>query len=319
MKIRKIFDRLAENWLAKVISFALAIVLVQLYKGSLLEKKYFYAPLVIENSGDLVPAVNIPRLVKVSVWGDSTVIAPIMEEHITAYMDLSAISSPGEYRIPIQAKLKGLASNISDFEVEVEPSDITLTLEESLSKRVNVRLNLGGVPAENYEVYERDVDPATVEIKGPHSVVSQIEEMLTNSVQIDNRKTGFSGYVEVFASNPLVSVIGTSRIAYSIKIREIVSLQTYEEIALYFENLNEKFEVVTDSVLGNITVKGTKSNIASWTLPENVLRVNCSNITKPGVYSLPVQAVIPGKLSLIDANPKNIQFEVKIKETKTSE
>ena len=319
MKIRKIFDRLAENWLAKVISFALAIVLVQLYKGSLLEKKYFYAPLVIENSGDLVPAVNIPRLVKVSVWGDSTVIAPIMEEHITAYMDLSAISSPGEYRIPIQAKIKGLASNISDFEVEVEPSDITLTLEESLSKRVNVRLNLGGVPAENYEVYERDVDPATVEIKGPHSVVSQIEEMLTNSVQIDNRKTGFSGYVEVFASNPLVSVIGTSRIAYSIKIREIVSLQTYEEIALYFENLNEKFEVVTDSVLGNITVKGTKSNIASWTLPENVLRVNCSNITKPGVYSLPVQAVIPGKLSLIDANPKNIQFEVKIKEAKTSE
>ena len=319
MKIRKIFDRLAENWLAKVISFALAIVLVQLYKGSLLEKKYFYAPLVIENSGDLVPAVNIPRLVKVSVWGDSTVIAPIMEEHITAYMDLSAISSPGEYRIPIQAKLKGLASNISDFEVGVEPSDITLTLEESLSKRVNVRLNLGGVPAENYEVYERDVDPATVEIKGPHSVVSQIEEMLTNSVQIDNRKTGFSGYVEVFASNPLVSVIGTSRIAYSIKIREIVSLQTYEEIALYFENLNEKFEVVTDSVLGNITVKGTKSNIASWTLPENVLRVNCSNITKPGVYSLPVQAVIPGKLSLIDANPKNIQFEVKIKEAKTSE
>ena len=319
MKIRKIFDRLAENWLAKVISFALAIVLVQLYKGSLLEKKYFYAPLVIENSGDLVPAVNIPRLVKVSVWGDSTVIAPIMEEHITAYMDLSAISSPGEYRIPIQAKLKGLASNISDCEVEVEPSDITLTLEESLSKRVNVRLNLGGVPAENYEVYERDVDPATVEIKGPHSVVSQIEEMLTNSVQIDNRKTGFSGYVEVFASNPLVSVIGTSRIAYSIKIREIVSLQTYEEIALYFENLNEKFEVVTDSVLGNITVKGTKSNIASWTLPENVLRVNCSNITKPGVYSLPVQAVIPGKLSLIDANPKNIQFEVKIKEAKTSE
>ena len=317
MKIRKIFDRLAENWLAKVISFALAIVLVQLYKGSLLEKKYFYAPLVIENSGDLVPAVNIPRLVKVSVWGDSTVIAPIMEEHITAYMDLSAISSPGEYRIPIQAKLKGLASNISDF--EVEPSDITLTLEESLSKRVNVRLNLGGVPAENYEVYERDVDPATVEIKGPHSVVSQIEEMLTNSVQIDNRKTGFSGYVEVFASNPLVSVIGTSRIAYSIKIREIVSLQTYEEIALYFENLNEKFEVVTDSVLGNITVKGTKSNIASWTLPENVLRVNCSNITKPGVYSLPVQAVIPGKLTLIDANPKNIQFEVKIKEAKTSE
>jgi len=37
------------------------------------------------------------------------------------------------------------------------------------------------------------------------------------------------------------------------------------------------------------------------------------------VYSLPVQAVIPGKLSLIDANPKNIQFEVKIKEAKTSE
>lgn len=316
MKIKKILDRLAENWLAKVISFALAIVLVQLYKGSLLEKKYFYAPLVIENSGDLVPAVNIPRLVKISVWGDSTVIAPIREEHITAYMDLSSITSPGEYRIPIQAKLKGLASDVTDFEVAVEPSDIRLNLEESLSKRVNVRLNLGGVPAENYEVYERDVDPATVEIKGPHSAVSQIEEMLTNSVQIDNRKTGFSGYVEVFASNPLVSVIGTSRIAYSIKIREIVSVQTYGEISLYFDNLDKNLEVISDITAGTVTVRGAKSVIASWVPPANVLRVNCGNITKPGVYSLPVQAVVPGKLSLIDANPKNIQFEVK---TKSSE
>ncbi|UTC68275.1 MULTISPECIES: YbbR-like domain-containing protein [unclassified Treponema] len=319
MKIKKILDRLAENWLAKVISFALAIVLVQLYKGSLLEKKYFYAPLVIENSGELVPAVNIPRLVKISVWGDPTIIAPIREEHITAYMDLSSITGPGDYRIPIQAKLKGLASDVSDFEVEVEPADIWLTLEESLSKRVNVRLNLGGSPAENYEVYERDVDPATVEIKGPHSAVSQIEEMLTNGVQIDNRKTGFSGYVDIFASNPLVSVVGTSRIAYSIKIREIVSVQTYEDIALYFDNLNDKLEVVPNSVLGNITIRGTKSNISSWTPPENVLRVNCTNISIPGIYSLPVQAVVPGKLSLIDANPKNIQFEVRIKTAKSSE
>ena len=314
MKIKKIFDRLAENWLAKVISFALAIVLVQLYKGSLLEKKYFYAPLVIENSGDLVPAVNIPRLVKVSVWGDSTAIAPIMEEHITAYMDLSSITRPGEYRIPIQAKLKGLASDLTDFEISVEPSDIKLTLEESLSKRVNIRLNLGGAPAEDYEVYERDVDPATVEIKGPQSIVSQIEEMLTNSVQIDNRKTGFSGYADVFASNPLVSVVGTSRIAYSVKIREIVSIQTYGEINLYFDNLGKNLEVVTDVAAGNVTVRGAKSVIASWIPPENVLRVNCSNIILPGVYSLPVQAVVPGKLSLIDANPKNIQFEVKEKE-----
>ncbi|MGI5065210.1 YbbR-like domain-containing protein [Treponema putidum] len=314
MKIKKIFDLVTENWLAKVISFALAIVLVQLYKGSLLEKKYFYVPLVIENSGDLVPAVNIPRLVKVSVWGDSTVIAPIMEEHISAYMDLSSITSRGEYRIPIQAKLKGLASDVTDFEISVDPSDIKLTLEESLSKRVNVRLNLGGEPAENYEVYERDVDPATVEIKGPQSVVSQIEEMLTNSVQIDKRKTGFSGYVDVFASNPLVSVVGTSRIAYSIKIREIVSIQTYGELNLYFDNLNNNLEVVSDIAAGNVTVRGAKSAIASWVPPENVLRVNCSNIILPGIYSLPVQAVVPGKLSLIDANPKNIQFEVKQKE-----
>lgn len=319
MKIKKILDRLTENWLAKVISFALAIVLVQLYKGSLLEKKYFYIPLVIENSGDLVPAVNIPRLVKISVWGDSTVIAPIMEEHITAYMDLSSITSPGEYRIPIQAKLKGLASDVSDFEVQVEPSEIKLVLEQSLSKRVNVYLSLGGTPAENYEVYERDVDPSTVEIRGPVSVVSKIEDLSTNSVQIDNRKTGFSGYADIFTPNPLISIVGTSKIAYSLKIREIVTIQKYEDIVLYFDNLNETLEVISEIPLGNLSVRGAKSIIDSWTPPSTVLRVSCANITKPGVYSLPVQAVVPGKLSLIDAAPKNIQFEVKLREAKSSD
>lgn len=317
MKIKKLIDRLTENWLAKVISFALAIVLVQLYKGSLLEKKYFYAPLVIENSGDLVPAVNIPRLVKISVWGDSTVIAPIREEHITAYMDLSSVTRAGEYSLPIQAKLKGLASDVSDFEVQVDPSEIKLILEQSLSKRVNVRLSLGGTPAENYEVYERDVDPSTIEIRGPVSIVSKIEDLSTNSVQIDNRKIGFSGYADIFTPNPLVSIVGTSRVAYSLKIREIVNVQTYENIALYFDNLNENLEVITEIPLGNLTVRGVKSVVSSWTPPSTVLRVNCANIKKPGVYSLPVQAVVPGKLSLIDANPKNIQFEVKLREAKS--
>lgn len=319
MKIRKYFEKLIENWPAKVLSFAFALVLVQFYKNSLLEKKYFSVPLIIENSGTLVPAAIIPRMVKVSVWGETEGIAAIREDDIIAYLDLSIISSEGEHNIPIQTKRRGLALNVSPLEIKVEPVEIKVTLEKSLSKRVNVKLSFKGKPAQNYEIYETGIEPPAIEITGPTSVISSIEDIFTNSISVENRQASFSNTIEIVNSNPLVSIAGSSKINYSVKIREILEVKTFNDVALYFDNLADEFEIASEIPLGNLTVKGAKSVVSSWKTSTNTLRVLCGNITKPGVYSLPVQAVVPGKLELVDANPKNIQIEVRSRKAEDEE
>ena len=315
MKIRKYFDKLIENWPAKVLSFAFALVLVQFYKNSLLEKKYFSVPLIIENSGNLVPAATIPRTVKISVWGETEGIAAIREDDIVAYLDLSAISSEGEHNVPIQTKRRGLALNVSPLEINVEPIEIKVNLEKSLSKRVNVKLSFKGKPAQNYEIYETGIEPPAIEITGPTSIISNIEDIFTNSISVENRQTSFSNVIEVVNSNPLVSIVGSSKINYSVKIREVLELKTFNNVALYFDNLADEFEIASDIPSGSLTVKGAKSVVSSWKVSATTLRVLCGNIVTPGIYSLPVQAVVPGKLALVEANPKNIQIEVRKRST----
>lgn len=312
MKITKqSIEKLIENWPAKVLSFVFALVLVQFYKNSLLEKKYFSVPLVIENSGELVPSTVIPSMVKISVWGESAGISTIREDDIVAYLDFSSVSSEGEYALPILTRRLGLALNVNPLEITVEPAEIKVVLEKSISKRLTVKLSLKGSPEQNYEVYETVIDPPGIEVTGPESVISQIDDIFTNSIQIENRKTGFSGTVDLLAANSLISIAGNSKITYSVKIREMLETKTFQDIKLYFDGLSDELEIPSEIPPGNVTVRGAKSVVAAWKPALNALRVLCGNIEKEGIYSLPVQAVIPGKLELIDANPKNIQIEVK--------
>ena len=91
----------------------------------------------------------------------------------------------------------------------------------------------------------------------------------------------------------------------------MLETKTFQDIKLYFDGLSDELEIPSEIPPGNVTVRGAKSVVAAWKPALNALRVLCGNIEKEGIYSLPVQAVIPGKLELIDANPKNIQIEVK--------
>ncbi|AGT44672.1 CdaR family protein [Treponema pedis] len=318
MKISKNIEKLLENWPAKVLSFVFALVLVQFYKNSLLEKRYFSVPLIIENSGDLVPSAAIPRMVKVSIWGEAAGISTIREDDIVAYLDFSSIPSEGEHEIPIRTRRQGLALDISPLEITVEPSEIKLNLEKSVSKRLNVKLTFKGFPEQNYEVYETVIDPPSIEVTGPESIVSKMEDIFTNSIQIENKRTGFSGTTDLLNPDPIILIAGNSRISYSVKIREMLEIKTFMDINLYFDGLADKFEIAAQVPLGNVTIKGAKTAVSAWKPSINTLRVSCGNIVKPGIYSLPVQAVIPGKLELVDANPKNIQIEVRERESSGS-
>lgn len=313
IRLERIKDIIFRNWFAKVTSIVLALILTQFYKSSLLSERYMSLPLICENTGELVPSRIIPRMIKVSVWGESSAISSIREDDIITYIDVSNFPKEGDYRVPIQFKLKGTALNIEPLEINSEPSELKVTLERSFTKSVEVKLAIKGNPAEDYEIYETSIEPATVNIRGPYSIVEKIEDLITESIQIYNRKKDLSGVVSVINPNSLISTVGSGKIQYSVRIREVMNTKSYKNVAVYLEDLDEDFEVVSELPLGILTVKGQKSAVENWKLPANVLKINCKSIKGVGKYTLPVQAVVPGRLELVNAEPKNIQVQVKRK------
>ena len=89
MSLRKVLSKVAENWPAKVFSIALAMVLFVFHQMNSLAERFFSVPLLLESQSNLVPATSYPRMIRITLRGDSNSIYSIQEEDIQAYIDIS--------------------------------------------------------------------------------------------------------------------------------------------------------------------------------------------------------------------------------------
>lgn len=312
-KLKRLKEIALNNYFAKVLSLLAAIIIVVFYNSSLSSTRYISIPLICENNGDFVPARIIPRMIRISIRGESSKIASVREDDIIGYLDVNSFSKEGEYRVPVQFKLKGTALNIEPLEINADPSELKVKLERSFAKNIDIKLAIKGSPAENYEIYETSVEPTNINVRGPYSLVEKIEDLITESIQVYNRKKDLTGVVSVINTNSLISVIGSGKIQYTVRIREILNTKEYSNIDLYIEDIDSDFEIVSVLPSGTLSVRGPKSVVEAWKPPQKVLKINCKNIKSAGKYTIPVQAVVPGRMELVNAEPKNVQIEVKRK------
>ncbi|MGP1454760.1 MAG: CdaR family protein [Treponema sp.] len=306
MKWKDRITRFTENWFAKVMSFALALLLSQFYRGSLLKQETFMVPLAIQNQGALVPAENYPKKIKVSLWGDKNVIESIKEDEIAAFIDLSDVKSEGDYQLPIQVQVNGTVVTIDPFEATVEPDHVSLKLEKSMTKKVPIVLSLKGIPTDGYEVYETIIEPAMLEIDGPESVISKIDNLVTDPLLIDDRTTGFSGTVPLVIEDPLVTVRGTRQIQYSVKIHEVIAVKRIKKASIAVKNVSPAFTVTVEPPEGSVEIRGKKKIVESWKAPDDLLTVSADAITGPGIYILQVE---PNLALEDDTAMKVMQYE----------
>jgi Uncharacterized protein conserved in bacteria len=310
MTVKTLTEKLLENWPVKIVCITLSLLLFLFYRMSTLEERYFSVPLEIETNGDLVPASNYPRMVKITLRGESDSIYPVQETDVVSFVDLSRYEKEGTYQVTIHSKLKGTALDVEPLEVSVEPVEISLRLEHRMVKKVPVTPSFKGYPEAGYEFSGYTLSPDALEVSGPHSAVEKIDELETETVELSGRNASFEGTTAPVHRNTLVSISGDGRISYTVSINQTTLIKTFENVPFFFENLNPGFEVVTDKVSGSIQLKGTQTELSDLVLPENALTVLCENVKEPGVYSLPVRAIIPEPFEVLKALPDEIQLTV---------
>lgn len=313
MTVKTLTDRMLENWPAKIMCITLSLLLFLFYRMSTLERRYFSVPLSVETNGDLVPAVNYPRQIKVNIRGEKDRIYPVQEEDIQVYVDLSRLTREGEYRVPVGSRLKGSALDIDSMEISLEPSEILLRVEHRIVKKVPVTPSFKGYPEAGYEFTGYIVNPATIEVSGPRSLLAKMNEMETEQIDLSGRNAAFEGSVPLVNKNSLVSVAGNGKIEYRITISQTTLIRTFDDVPFYFENLDPSFEVDYGSETGTVQIKGSQTDLSGWTLPANVLTVLCEGINAPGVYSLPVQVIVTAPFEVVSSSPSDIQLNVRRK------
>jgi YbbR domain-containing protein len=218
LNIKKIILGLAENWPAKVLSVALAIMLFVFNQMSTLTTRTLSVPLTVETGYTMVPGSTYPRTVRVRLRGEDEGIKLITDSDIEAYVDFSRYETEGLYRAPVQVRKKGSALAIEPLEITVNPLEISVNLDRRINKTLSLSASIRGNPAPGFDMISHSISPGEIVVSGPSGVLGSITEIKTEPIDIEGRSGDFSIIVNIANPNPLFVIMGESTVEFSCRI-----------------------------------------------------------------------------------------------------
>ena len=307
MSLKKFFARAVENWPAKVLSLALSIFLLIYHRMSLLETRVFYTPVVVEQLNAMMPSNSYPRIIKVSLKGESQNLNSILEEDIEAYVNLKDIKTPGTYSVAVLLRKKGTAQGVEPLQISVDPMEITFSLDHKVSKFVPIAVNFVGQVETGYNMNSYSIEPNQVVVEGPAALMGNLSELYTDYIDLSARRNDFSVTAAILHSDPLIVIRGDGTVDFSASISQIIAVRNITNVPVAITGLNEQFAGELETAKANIRIEGfNRDSVESFVVPNGFLKVDCSQISEIGDYVLNVLAGTVAGLS----------FRVEPRETK---
>ncbi len=309
MRYEKYLAAVLHNWPAKVLSLAVALMLMVFFNLTRLEQRIINVPLAVSLNDEMALSTQLPRTVRIVLKGERDTIYGIREDDISAYLELSGIKSEGAYRIPIKLEKRGNALSADPLEIAAEPLEIAVGLEKKAIKTVPVTPSFKGFLEPGYELSSFDIQPPEIVISGPAGLIARTSDVSTDIIELNGKRSDFSIQVRIMKKDPLITLEGKDTIAFSAKIKKSMQAQTIENIRIAVKNLPSGL-TVSEPLLSGVARVAAAEGIALPTQDSGFLYVDAQGIKKPGVYTLPVKAEnLPG--IVIDTfEPQEVQLAI---------
>lgn len=299
-----------ENWPAKIISLAVALVLFLFYRIVTLEERFFNVPLSLEVPENFTPSGGYPRSIRITLRGHEEEIFHILEEDIKVSADLSSYSSEGVYKVPVEIEKRDAALEGSLTEITVEPTEVTVTLERTIKKSLEVQPSLVGYPENGYELTQYFITPTTVEVRGPAGIVEGMDRVMTGDIDLNGKTETFTMRVPLEISEELSVISGEKVVEFHGIIQEQIILKTFEDVDIITLDLEPQFEVKNRVGPGSIQIQGTQNFLLALEPGQLRLAVDCGAITAPGTYRLPVKPDVPLGLLVLNYQPQEVTYVI---------
>lgn len=310
MHLNKIVQRLIRNWPVKIISVAAAVLLFLFNQMATLEERFLSVPLHMEMAEQFIPAETYPKTVRVTLRGQSEEVNLVLEDDIEVYADFSDYTQEGTYTVPVRILKEGSLAHIDPLELQVEPKQLTLKIEKKISKSVRVEPSLVGYPAKGYELKQYFLTPSSVQIEGLESTIRDLDTVETESIDLSGRREDFTLRLRLKKPNEFSAFPGGNTVEFFGIIQENTILKTIENVDLIALDLASDLKVSGLPQDALIMVQGTQLLLEKLSKEEYILTIDCSEISEPGVYKLPVTPEVPRDVLVLKYDPTSIEIRV---------
>ncbi len=238
---KRLAHLLSKDWLLKIVSLLLAIVLWYFVGGEDRVDKNVLVPIEIINlPRDLVISNQFKKEIEVTVSGPRSLITEMANRAVTRQIDLST-ATPGTMVIENDNKHIPVPRGITVQ--RVQPASLILSLDKLIQKKFPVEARTSGRVVNGYFVKSLRTDPDVITITGPQTALLQVDELFTKAINLDGVKKSAQLQVPLDLEPVIVELIGETSVTADL----IVGLET---VTMTFDRV--KVEVAGDDLKNQV-------------------------------------------------------------------
>lgn len=293
MKVNSILKKITENWVAKVLCFVVAIMIYTFHQTTIFSRKTFAVPLNVIANGSVVPIENHPDFVRVTVRTNGDQISMLNADTVTARIDLNTYVEEGSFDVPVSISISPELRTLEPLEIKVKPEYIPILLEKKLEEYIDVEASVTGNPAAGYVLTGVSVSPPTAFVTGPRSIVSAVESIKTDKIDVTgaNQTTRVTSHLR--NENPYLKVNTLNEIVVTYTIEPIQLTKHFSNIPVNVRNLSPMFLLNGSPGSVSFDLHGPEIRLSNYSIGADTVYIDCSAISEPGAYSLPVRFSLP--------------------------
>ncbi|MCR4579382.1 MAG: hypothetical protein K5681_03445 [Treponema sp.] len=307
---KRLIEKLQDNLVAKIVSLGIAILLYLFYHASQIDKKTIVVPLKIVEDGIVMHVGSVPNNISLVIRTNDTIMNMINPSDFEGVVDISYITEPGTYKLPVHINLSSKLMELDPLEVILKDEEIKISVDKRITKYVPLVPSIVGEVAHGYTINQVTISPSTVEIAGPESILNGIEGIPTTRIMVSNAENNFSVETSCQEQTKLVSILEDGPFTATVSLDTQLMEREFTNIKIDVLSLPEALTLTSELPSLNLVLSGDVPILENYTLKGRVAYINLKDISEAGTYELPVKISLPSSLQVISQTPESITLSL---------
>jgi YbbR domain-containing protein len=315
--VQQIIDNISsvprpKNWVLKLLSLLFALFLWYFVVGEDKVDMNVTIPVEIVNlPRDLVISNQFKKQLEVTVSGQRSLIRGITSQHISRTIDLSK-ASPGTVVIQNHPDSISLPRGLSIL--RVQPPTLTLLLDRLIQQDLPIKPILLGNVHSNFSLESVTVDPPSLEISGPQSILGSEQNLVTSPIDLNGLKQSTVKQVSLALKPEIADLIGEPVVAVRLNIVELQQEMDFADIPLELDINNGRQTGVIYQLLPptiSISAKIPQSLSQTTDNPRSLIHAKVAPETlQAGSTILKVIVEAPPQVKILTITPETVLLKI---------
>jgi YbbR domain-containing protein len=188
------------------------------------------------------------------------------------------------------------------------PSEnLKVWLDYSMEKNLKVQPEIEILPAEGFDrVGELYYNPQEVTISGPRMWVRDLKEISTQEIVIEDANEPISDQVDLALPEGYNLVLSSPKVNFSQNVERIVE-RKISGLPVELTSVPRRRQITIEPDSVDVTISGTQSLLEEIGAEQLRVTVDCANAKKGETVKLPLEVMLPAKVTLKQALPDSIE------------